>query len=616
MPRAAPWPQREGGARSDGPVITTDRLLGGRYRLLDTLGEGGMAVVHRAHDDMLDREVAVKVLRPAHASDPEFVSRFRREARHAAGLHDPRIVTIHDLGVDPATGADYIVMQLVDGPDLQTLLDRGGRLPMGQALRVGVEAAMALQVAHDHGIVHRDVKPGNILIDRAGAVRVADFGIARAAGDGAATTAGLIIGSPQYVSPEQVAGEPITPASDIYSLGVVLYELLTGGRPFEGPTPAVIALQRLREAPRPPSTIDPQIPDELDAIVMRAMARDPEDRYGSAADLAADLEGFRLREFGGVRRTGSHARAGLVGGAAGAGAATMDGEPEDAGAAEHWDEPALGALVSATASPNPSMEPRSPSVPARQMTGTLRRPIRPERPRLRRTPSPPPATGDERRRHRLPVAALLPLLALGLVLRVGAGMLLSSRDDPGTPVPSGAAPSDAGIAVQPSPSASPLVVIIPSLSPSVAPSASTSPTRSPIATPTPRPTARPTARPTPRPTVAPAPGATAPARDPAETVARFYALVVQERFDEAARLWSPRMRSQYPPEAYIDGRFEPTTGIDIRQLSIRSQSVANRTAVVYVDLIEYREDGAARRYVGTWDLVLSSSGWLMDEPHF
>src|SRR4051812_17510986 len=284
------------------------RVLADRYRLLEPIGEGGMAVVHRGHDELLDRDVAIKLLRPGYAEDPVFVRRFRSEARHAAALHDPRIVTIFDGGVDPATGADYIVMQLVHGPTLEAILGDRGRLPLGEALRIATETAEALQVAHERGIVHRDVKPGNILIDQDGSVRVADFGIARAAGDGGATTSGVVIGSPYYVSPEQVDGEPVTPTSDIFSLGVVLYEMITGTRPFDGPSAAAIALQRLRRPSRPPSAVQPDVPADLDAIVMRAMERNPARRFPSAAELAVALDGFGLVHLGGVRRDGSRAR--------------------------------------------------------------------------------------------------------------------------------------------------------------------------------------------------------------------------------------------------------------------------------------------------------------------
>src|SRR3954452_3679523 len=297
----------------DSAMTATGRMLAGRYRLLDVVGHGGMAVVHRGHDDVLDRDVAIKLLRPAYANDEDFVARFRREARHAAALHHPNIVTIHDRGIDPESGVDYIVMQFVDGPDLDRLLSAEGRLPLGQALRIGVETARALQMAHEHGIVHRDVKPGNILIDRDGTARVADFGIARAISENNATTTGVILASPQYASPEQVLGEPVAPASDIYSLGVVLYDAITGQRPFDGPPPAAVALERLRVRPAPPSAVVHDLPPAIDRIILRALEREPNERYTSAADMGADLEEVRLRELGGVRRSGARVR-GLIAG--------------------------------------------------------------------------------------------------------------------------------------------------------------------------------------------------------------------------------------------------------------------------------------------------------------
>src|SRR5687768_7555322 len=206
-----------------GPTTLAGHVLDGRYRLLEVIGQGGMAVVYRARDEMLARDVAVKVLRPAFAEDDAFVERFRREARNAAALLHPNIVTIHDTGVDEA-GGDFIVMSLVHGSDLREVIARGGAMAIGFAVRVGIETARALQFAHEHGIVHRDIKPANILIGEDGEARVADFGIARAAADVGATTSGAILGSAQYASPEQVSGEQVSPRSDIYSLGIVLYE--------------------------------------------------------------------------------------------------------------------------------------------------------------------------------------------------------------------------------------------------------------------------------------------------------------------------------------------------------------------------------------------------------
>ena len=575
------------------------RVLADRYRLLEPIGEGGMAVVHRGHDELLDRDVAIKLLRAAYAEDPAFVRRFRSEARHAAALHDPRIVTIFDGGVDPTTGADYIVMQLVHGPTLEAILAERGRLPLGEALRIATETAEALQVAHERGIVHRDVKPGNILIDQDGSVRVADFGIARAAGDGGATTSGVVIGSPYYVSPEQVDGEPVTPASDIFSLGVVLYEMITGVRPYDGPSAAAIALQRLRRPPRPPSAIQPDVPADLDAIVMRAMERNPARRFPSAAELAVALDGFRLVHLGGVRRDGSRARP-----------AAEALAPVDVNA------PALAPTRIVGAARQRQREarrwaPAGAAVAGAATAGAATSAVRPASPpTLRRRAA--PVHEDRDRRRAVPLPFLLPVAAVILVL-VAASLLVrglgSSAARPGD--------SPAASAIAAAPSASPsasaaAIVLAPSVaSPSRAPSSSPSPTTAPARTPTPTPP--PTPRPTPRPTLAPA---AASSRDPAETVRRFYELVVAHRFEEAARLWSPRMREQYPPKQYIDGRFAPTTAIEIRRLAITSESVVRRTATVAVDLIERRQDGSTRHWVGSWDLVLTSAGWLMDQPHF
>ena len=245
-----------------GPTTLTGHVLAGRYRLVELIGQGGMAVVYRAWDESLAREVAVKVLRPAFATDEGFVERFRREARNAAALQHPNIVTIHDTGVDEDAG-DFIVMSFVDGPDLQKILGRYRVLPVGFVVRLGIETARALQFAHEHGIVHRDIKPANILIDVDGSARVADFGIARAAADMSATTSGAILASAPYASPEQVAGDPVSPQSDIYSLGIVLYESLAGARPFAGPSQAAVALERLRVPPRPLRELRPELPESL-----------------------------------------------------------------------------------------------------------------------------------------------------------------------------------------------------------------------------------------------------------------------------------------------------------------------------------------------------------------
>ena len=208
------------------------RLIGGRYRLIAPLGEGGMATLWRAVDEQLDREVAVKLLRPQFGADPGFTARFKQEARSAGQLAHPNIVSVYDYGTDPDDAAQFIVMQLVDGEDLAAVLRDRGRLSINDAVRVAAEVASALEAAHRRGIVHRDVKPGNILItDGDRSVKVTDFGIARAVSEASMTVTGTTLGSVHYFSPEQARGDNVTGASDVYSLGIVLYEMLTGRRP-------------------------------------------------------------------------------------------------------------------------------------------------------------------------------------------------------------------------------------------------------------------------------------------------------------------------------------------------------------------------------------------------
>jgi serine/threonine-protein kinase len=262
------------------------RLIGGRYRLIAPLGEGGMATLWRAMDEQLDREVAVKLLRPQFGNDPGFAARFKQEARSAGSLSHPNIVSVYDYGTDAETGGQFIVMQLVDGEDLAAILKTHGRLEADDAVRIAIGVASALEAAHRRGIVHRDVKPGNILIDQD--VKVTDFGIARAVSEASMTVTGTTLGSVHYFSPEQARGDEVTGQSDVYALGIVLYEMLTGRRPFEGDSAAGVALKRLSEDPAPPTVHGPVAPG-LSAIVMRALERDPANRYPDAGAFAEAL---------------------------------------------------------------------------------------------------------------------------------------------------------------------------------------------------------------------------------------------------------------------------------------------------------------------------------------
>ena len=262
-------------------------IFAGRYRLERKLGSGGMADVWLAEDQELGRKVAIKMLHERYANDTQFVERFRREATHAAGLSHPNVVSIYDRG--EAEGSYFIVMEYVEGRTLKELLVTRGPCPVPVAISYVRQVLAALRYAHRNGIVHRDIKPHNVLVDHEGRVKVADFGIARA-GSSQMTEAGSIIGTAQYLSPEQARGAPVDESSDLYSTGIVLYELLTGELPFTGETPVEIAMKHLSQVPPAPSSIRPEIPRDLDLVVLRALAKEPADRYRSAKEMDRDLE--------------------------------------------------------------------------------------------------------------------------------------------------------------------------------------------------------------------------------------------------------------------------------------------------------------------------------------
>jgi eukaryotic-like serine/threonine-protein kinase len=274
--------------------MTQPRLLGGRYELDGVVGRGGMAEVYRARDIRLDRIVAIKTLRADLARDQIFQARFRREAQSAASLNHPNIVAVYDTGEDMATGVPvpYIVMEYVDGRTVRDLLQDGHRLLPERSLEIIDGVLRALDYSHTAGIVHRDIKPGNVMVTRNGDIKVMDFGIARAMSDAQATMTqtAQVIGTAQYLSPEQARGERVDSRSDLYSTGCLLYELLTGRPPFTGDSPVAIAYQHVREDPIPPSRVDPDVPPWADAIVLKAMAKSPADRYQTAADMRADLQ--------------------------------------------------------------------------------------------------------------------------------------------------------------------------------------------------------------------------------------------------------------------------------------------------------------------------------------
>ena len=269
------------------------RLLNERYRLLDVVGEGGMAVVWRAEDTLLHRTVAVKVLREQYASDPEFLERFRSEARSAAALNHPGVVAVHDVGED--RGRHYLVMEYVPGRDLKARIRAEAPLSVEDALAIAQALAEAVAAAHEAGMVHRDIKPQNVLVAPDGRMKVADFGIARAVSAAGLTAPGLVMGTVHYIAPEQAGGAPATPASDVYSLGVVLYEMLTGRVPHEADSSLGVAMKVMQEDPSPVEELNPAVPAALAGLLSEAMARDPGDRYPDAGLLAERIA--RYREF-------------------------------------------------------------------------------------------------------------------------------------------------------------------------------------------------------------------------------------------------------------------------------------------------------------------------------
>jgi beta-lactam-binding protein with PASTA domain len=295
-----------------------DSVFDGRYRIMRKLGAGGMANVYLAEDQELGRRVAIKILDDRHAADDSFIERFRREAKNAAGLSHPNIVSIYDRG--EAEGTYYIAMEYLAGRSLKELIVGRGPTPIRIAIDYTRQMLAALGFAHRHGIVHRDIKPHNVVVDADGRLKVTDFGIARS-GASQMTEVGSIIGTAQYLSPEQARGAPVDQRSDVYSVGIVLYEMLTGTVPFTGDTPLEIAMKHLSEVPVPPSEIRDDVPDDLDLVVLRALAKDPEDRYQAAEEMDADLA--RIQRGLSVSAETSDAATAVLAGAGISGAPTI-----------------------------------------------------------------------------------------------------------------------------------------------------------------------------------------------------------------------------------------------------------------------------------------------------
>jgi eukaryotic-like serine/threonine-protein kinase len=264
-------------------------VIAGRYELLELIGKGGMSSVYKAHDRLLDRQIAVKILHPHFTEDEEYVERFRREARAVAQLSHPNIVTVIDRGEDE--GRQYIVFEYVEGENLKQLLERTGAMPVRDTLLLALQMARALAFAHGRGLVHRDVKPQNVLLNADGQAKMTDFGIARSVDVQGVTITGTVLGTSEYIAPEQARGERVDAQTDVYSLGVVLYELLVGGVPYEGETFVTVALKHVNEPVPPVLERRPDVPPRVALAVERAMAKSPVERFSSMQELVDELEG-------------------------------------------------------------------------------------------------------------------------------------------------------------------------------------------------------------------------------------------------------------------------------------------------------------------------------------
>ncbi|MGI8854245.1 MAG: protein kinase domain-containing protein [Thermomicrobiales bacterium] len=572
--------------------VSDQQRIGERYDLRQTIGIGGMARVYLAHDRRLHRDVAAKILNPALASDPLFVERFRREAQAAAALNHPNIVAIYDTGT--TDDSYFIVMEYVPGPNLKEAIRERGALPEAEALGIGAQVAAALEAAHSSRLIHRDIKPHNVLLHPEGVAKVTDFGIARAAGASQLTSTQMVMGTAHYLSPEQALHRPLDGRSDLYSLGIVLYEALTGQVPFNGDSLVAVAMMQVHETPQPIRALRPEIAPETEAVVMKALAKDPAQRYQSAAEMRAAL----LRARDGLRPP-----------------AIAETRPLAA-------NPPTVTIERTAAYDVPPGTPIDPPPPM------PRDEIPPERP--------------ERRRG----GFIAPLLIAAIcVLAIGVGLFVYSRSHGGNPataatttasrptvntqataltVPTATAPPTVAPTAPPRPTTVPTAVA--NVAPTAAPLATptVAPTVAPtIPPPSPTPLAPPTATPAPVPTatIAPptAPPATAApaviangASTPAGAVQQFYQLVSSRQFDAAANLWSDRMKAQFPPDGNINGHFGQDQRVDVAVGN--TQNTGDGRATVAVEVTEVRASGTIRA-TGTWLLVRGPSGWLLDQPN-
>jgi eukaryotic-like serine/threonine-protein kinase len=546
---------RELRERNHSPRYATGSVLGGRYEILERIGEGGAAEVFRARDQRLERIVAVKVLRSALGSDPRARARFATEARSAAALAAESIVPIYDFGAAD-DGALFIVMRYVNGPSLRQILAARGALPAAQVAEIGRQVAEALGAAHGHGLVHRDVTPGNILVDADGRAQLTDFGIVKAlAGDAELTRTGMVFGTAAYVAPEQVSGGEVGPHTDIYALGAVLYEALAGRPPFVGDDPMAISYQHVHAEPVPLSQLAPDVDADLERLVMRCLAKDPRQRPQRADDVAAVLRSIANR----YSAVGPAGLAAAVGGTAVAAATAPSAARGQAEAMA--DEQARTSPLAVVPGAATSAWARQPAAAAQQRAGIQRGPVAGGQ-RGRRAGAAGAARGERRGGAGVgAIGALLALVALALVALMFLPGLLNDDDGrPGASLPAAldptATPTDFAAAPDPTPTATPTLAptLPPTLPPTLAPTdvPTIAPTIAPTAAPTPAPTPAPTVAPTappppPQPTPAPTPVPPAPTPAPTEP-AGGTPVQHSERLPDSA------FRGDYPGPARYHGR--------------------------------------------------------------
>lgn len=514
-----------------GARFVTGRLLAGRYEILELIGEGGTAEVFRARDHRLERIVALKVLRPQHGQDPEARARFAAEARSAAALAAVNIVPVYDFGTAD-DGSLFIVMRLIAGPSLRRVLSQNGALPAVQAIEIGRQVALALATAHDHGLIHRDVKPGNILLDAGGAAHLTDFGIVKGlSGGDDLTRTGVTFGTAAYLSPEQARGMPVGPRTDHYALGVVIYEMLAGRAPFGGDDPMTVSYRHAHDAPVPVDVVVSGLDRDLTRLVMQCLEKDPRRRPQSAHEIA-----MRLTSIGGAN--GSLGPAAALGGLAAA--------ASDSPTVAQWHEPDKETVPLRTVPPDPVTAGWAAPVGAAAAWSADTVPTTPVG---RRQPVSGPERGiappgraargsrGRRRRDGAATGMAVALLAIALIVLAFVALpMIRPEPEPGGVAaapptgstlfsPAASAPAFAPPTLAPLSSASvapvateppPPAVLEPTPEPATAPTPEPSPEPSPR--PTPRPTPEPAQRPTPEPTPPPTPAPTLTPRPPAEDV--------------------------------------------------------------------------------------------------